>query len=354
MGSPKNPSRIPSLDGLRAVSIGAVILGHVAETNGFPLSIPGLEHFGNMGVKVFFVISGFLITTLLLNEQASHGRISLSKFYARRTIRIFPAFYAYIAAMLLAEMAHLIVLPHGDLLHAVTYTMNFHRELGLEAQHRGWYLNHLWSLSVEEQFYLLWPATLAICTRRRGLQIAGATIVVAPFIRLWMWVHGAHVSELTRQFQAVADVLATGCVLAGMHEWLGRQRRYMALLSSPLFFLVPGVLLGVSFASYFVRPMVFYVVGQSVANVAIAIAIDRCVRMGASGIVGRILNWRPVVFVGVLSYSLYLWQEPFLNPMASLWPHTFPQNILLVIVASLASYYLVEIQALKLRKRFAP
>jgi peptidoglycan/LPS O-acetylase OafA/YrhL len=347
MSSPHQPSRISSLDGLRAFSIAAVVLGHVADTNKFPVSIHGLEHLGNLGVKVFFVISGYLITTLLLNEEAARGRISLSKFYVRRVIRIFPAFYAYIAAMVIAEQAHLIELPPGDLLHAVTYTMNFHHE-------RGWYLNHLWSLSVEEQFYLLWPATLALSGRRRALQVAGATIVVAPFIRLVMWLGGAHITAYTREFQAVADVLATGCVLAGAHDWLGRQKRYIALLSSPLFFLVPGALLAVSFAAYFVRPMLFYVVGQSLSNIAIALAIDWCVRNGTSGIVGRILNWRPVVYLGVLSYSLYLWQEPFLNPMASSWPHTFPQNVLLVIVASLVSYYGIETQALRLKKRFSP
>ncbi len=342
MISSQYPARISSLDGLRALSIGAVVLGHVADTNKFPLHIPGLAHFGNLGVKVFFVISGFLITTLLMNEQSARGRISLTKFYARRAIRIFPAFYTYIAAMLLAEKAHFIVLPHGDVLHAVTYTMNFHHE-------RGWYLNHLWSLSVEEQFYLLWPATLALVSRRRALQLAGATLVVAPMIRLVMWLGGAPISAFTREFQAVADVLATGCVLAGAHHWLGRQKSYMALLASPLFFFVPGALLGVAFASYLVWPMLFYVVGQSVSNVAIAIAVDRGVRMGSSGAVGWFLNWRPVVFVGVLSYSLYLWQEPFLNPMTDAWVATFPQNILFVVVGTLASYYLIETQALRLR-----
>jgi peptidoglycan/LPS O-acetylase OafA/YrhL len=345
MGSSQQRGRIFSLDGLRALSIGAVVIGHTADTNKFPVNVRGLEHFGNLGVKVFFVISGYLITTLLLKEQASHGQISLTKFYLRRTIRIFPAFYAYVALMLVAESAHLIVLPRGDVLHAITYTMNFHHE-------RGWYLNHLWSLSVEEQFYLLWPATLVLSGRRRGLQLAGATMVLAPAIRLFMWFGGATPSAFTREFQAVADVLATGCVLAGAHQWLGRQRMYMTLLSSRLFFLVPGALLGVSFVSYFFRPSFFYVIGQSVSNVAIAVAVDRCVRMSAAGIVGRILNWRPVVYVGVLSYSIYLWQEPFLNPMADGWPSTFPQNVLLVVVASLASYYLIEVQALKLRKRF--
>ena len=170
--------RISSLDGLRAFSIAAVVLGHIGDTNKFPLHIHGLEHFGNLGVKVFFVISGFLITTLLLNEQSAHGRISVGKFYARRAIKIFPD-STYIAAMLLAESAHLIVLPRGDVLHAVTYTMDFDHE-------RGWYLNHLW-VCPSRNSSTSWPAALAMSGRRRGLQLAAATLVVAPVIRLLMW-----------------------------------------------------------------------------------------------------------------------------------------------------------------------
>jgi peptidoglycan/LPS O-acetylase OafA/YrhL len=342
--APQLPSRIPSLDGLRAISILAVVVGHIADTKHFPFKIRGLEHLGNFGVKVFFVISGFLITSLLLKEHDKAGHISLKSFYVRRVIRIFPAFYLYIVAIVVAERAGLIQLMPGDLLHAFTYTMNYHHV-------RGWQLNHLWSLSVEEQFYLIWPAALVLGGPRRGLRIAASAIVLAPMIRFVMWQMGSPPSALTREFQAVADVLATGCVLAGAYNWLGRQKRYVALLSSPFFFLLPGVLLGASFASFFVRPMFFYVVGQSVSNLAIALVIDRSVRM-PSGLAARFLNWRPIVYIGILSYSLYLWQEPFLDPMSEAWFTTFPQNVGLVIVASLLSYYAVESPVLKLRHRF--
>ncbi len=106
--APKLPSRIPSLDGLRAISIAAVIVSHLAETRGFSLHIRGLEHVGNFGVKVFFVISGFLITTLLLKEQVKTDEISLKKFYLRRVIRIFPAFYLYVGAMSLLGVLGLV------------------------------------------------------------------------------------------------------------------------------------------------------------------------------------------------------------------------------------------------------
>ena len=113
------PNRIPSLDGLRAFSIALVYLAHVATTHGAPYYLDRLGHVGNLGVKVFFVISGYLITTLLLKEWAKTGRINLGSFYLRRTLRIFPAFYAYIALVLISAAGGWVVLSWADVLHAV-------------------------------------------------------------------------------------------------------------------------------------------------------------------------------------------------------------------------------------------
>ena len=99
--------------------------------------------FANFGVRVFFVISGFLITMLLLKEEAKTGTISLRNFYIRRVFRIFPAFYAYFAVIAVCSLAGYIVVNHSDLLAAAFYVMNFRF-------HPSWYLGHLWSLSVEE------------------------------------------------------------------------------------------------------------------------------------------------------------------------------------------------------------
>src|SRR5690242_4601723 len=104
--APKLSSHIPSLDGLRAVSILFVLIGHMENTRNFPLHVSAvLGDIANLGVRVFFVISGFLITTLLLKEFDRTGRISLSNFYLRRTLRIFPAFYAYALCVTAATVA---------------------------------------------------------------------------------------------------------------------------------------------------------------------------------------------------------------------------------------------------------
>src|SRR6202521_1564487 len=146
--STMNPARrIPSLDGIRAVSILLVLLGHGAMTGGAPRLLTRFGHVGNIGVRCFFVLSGFLITTLLLKEVSATGTISLVKFYIRRSLRVLPASLALIGVLATLHLWGVIRLWPGDLSHALTYTANYHLR-------RSWWLDHLWSLSVEEQFYI--------------------------------------------------------------------------------------------------------------------------------------------------------------------------------------------------------
>jgi peptidoglycan/LPS O-acetylase OafA/YrhL len=139
---------MPSLDGLRAVSILIVLLGHLSGTHGFVRLNLGIGDYAHLGVVVFFVISGFLITTLLMQEYRLHGTISLKLFYARRSVGIFPASYGYLAVIGFFGALGVFHLTWSDMWHGMTYTMNY-------APLRSWQVGHLWSLSVEEQFYLL-------------------------------------------------------------------------------------------------------------------------------------------------------------------------------------------------------
>src|ERR1051326_4168606 len=136
---------IPGLDGLRGLSIALVFAGHLGGGRGF-LPADVMRHFGdlaNLGVRVFFVISGFLITGLLIRETEAKGRISLGEFYYRRTFRILPAFYTFLAAAAIAQALGVISLKSGALVHAATFTTHYHHD-------RAWWLGHIWSLSVEE------------------------------------------------------------------------------------------------------------------------------------------------------------------------------------------------------------
>ncbi len=178
-GNARLQSRLPSLDGLRAVSIALVLLGHLEGTKGFPSWLDSHVDLGNLGVRVFFVISGFLITTLLVREWSDTGRISLTNFYLRRLFRIFPACYLFLSVMAIISATGYIELRPHDLLCGFTYTMNNHVD-------RSWYVGHLWSLSVEEQFYILWPVVLYFTGIRTGLRVALGVFLAAPLFRIGM------------------------------------------------------------------------------------------------------------------------------------------------------------------------
>ena len=165
--------RLHSLDGLRAISILLVLVGHVAGTVNSPGFLLPLHNLGNFGVKIFFVISGFLITLLLLAEISRYGRIDMRGFYLRRCFRIFPAFYFFIGFVVLANAGGFLDLHANDVLHAATFTMNYHHD-------RAWALNHSWSLAVEEQFYLLWPLLLLLLGSRRAIVCAVLFVFAAP------------------------------------------------------------------------------------------------------------------------------------------------------------------------------
>jgi peptidoglycan/LPS O-acetylase OafA/YrhL len=341
---PIEGGRIPSLDGLRAISIGLVLLAHLVGTRSFPLTLTSgsLLPLGELGVHVFFVISGFLITRLLLEELAGTGRISLPAFYFRRTMRIFPAYYTFLLAVFALAAFGALKLEPRDMIHALTYTSNYYSA-------RSWYVGHTWSLSVEEQFYLLWPALLVLAGRRRALVFAACVVLVAPAIRVGSWeLMRSSGDGIGHRFETVADAIAIGCVLAGSRDWLHRYAPYWRMLTSPWFVVVPcfavaGVLLDD-------HPIAHFLIGMSVTNVALMATIDWCVTFG-TGRVGRILNWRPMVFVGTLSYSLYLWQQLFLNRSAHGPMSSFPMNIALAGALAVASYYLIERPALRLRRR---
>ena len=335
--------RIPSLDGLRAISIAMVLLAHLAGTRGFPMSAATgrMLGLGELGVHVFFVISGFLITGLLMDELALSGRISLSRFYLRRTLRIFPAYYTYLAIVFLAAVVGWVQLAPHDLIHGLSYTSNYYPS-------RSWFMGHTWSLSVEEQFYLLWPALLVLAGPRRAVFIAAATLLAVPIIRVGSW-------ELMRwsgdgighRFETVADAIAAGCVLAGMRPRLHESALYKRALASPWFAAVPAIVVGANLLHE--HPVVYFGAGLTLANVGIALCLDRCVTL-PSGRTGRILNAAPMVFVGLISYSLYLWQQIFLNRESASTLATFPLNLILAVSAALASYYIVERPALRFRR----
>jgi len=332
--------RIPTLDGLRAISITLVLLNHLVGTQYYPARLSPLGQFGNFGVRVFFVISGYLITSLLIKEQGRSGSISLKNFYLRRVFRIFPAAYTYILVLGLLN-ARFGILRQHDLFFAATYLTNFHLN-------RAWYVGHLWSLAVEEQFYMLWPVVLAFWGIKRGSRVALATILLSPAARVVSWYALPAMRErIGEMFFTVADPIAFGCLLALQRRWLWEQRWYLAIMKSRWFFLVPVAALALRFTGQ--HPMINFVIAQPLMNIGIVLTLDWCMSH-ANSPVGRFLDWKPIAFLGTLSYSLYLWQTLFLNHFSQTPWTAFPINIIFALVVALASYKLVEQPFLKLKE----
>ena len=247
--APELPTKIPSLDGLRAAAIALVILGHGVGTWGAPKFLAPLTHAGNLGVRVFFVISGFLITTLLLRELDATHAVSLKNFYARRSLRILPAFLIYVAAIQTLLAFGVVDSPPGDTVRALTFTMNYRDD-------KSWPLNHLWSLSVEEQFYLLW-GVLFVVTSQAHVRLAVILLSVLPLGVRSAYLFGLLASSNpvapARQFECLVDALAMGALLSVFFNTLMSSRRVVAFARSPLS-LALGIALTLSaIASYFSR-----------------------------------------------------------------------------------------------------
>jgi peptidoglycan/LPS O-acetylase OafA/YrhL len=294
--------RIPSLDGLRAVSISLVILWHFNTA-----SIPGLWRidYGNLGVRVFFVISGFLITTLLLTEESD-----LRTFYTRRIARIMPAYWLYFVSVGLLIPTGWVSAHYRDLLPAFFYLTDYVK-VGLA-------LGATWSLSVEEQFYLLWPSMLR-WGRRNAVWACVGTLAVAPLFRVLCDV-GLWPTNPRYAFECVADALATGCLLALLRG---------KLLEIPCVRFLPAVVL---FALALQPPQLGVdLLGIPLLNISIALFIDDVMRRPPGW-----LNSRPLVWIGTLSYSLYLWQQLFIGSFP------FWLKLTATVVCACASYYLVE------------
>jgi peptidoglycan/LPS O-acetylase OafA/YrhL len=195
--------RIPSLDGLRALSILLVLVGHLAYSTGAPIRESWLTAaYAHHGVRIFFIISGFLITTLLLREREKAGSVDLKQFYIRRAYRILPVAYIYLFAVTIVFYNSL---QKGELVLAYTYLSSYGHNL-------PWVLSHLWSLSVEEQFYFVWPALVALgSTLPRRL--VWTAIVISPLCRFVLDKNGLYQGAMFF-FPSISDSLASGCLLA--------------------------------------------------------------------------------------------------------------------------------------------
>lgn len=312
---------MPALTGVRGIAILMVTVGHFT---GWPAG-------SGQGVDLFFALSAFLITTLLLEERARTGRVSLRRFYARRSRRLFPA----LAAML-AVWAAFTPHPLVGVLAGATYITNLLVATSSTAMPAS--LDHLWSLAQEEQFYLVWPFLLAVLLRWRR-QAIGPVLVSAIIVEAALrfeWTRGG-VSAGFLQFSPFTrlDGVLVGSLFAILLRDRGRE-----LETASRWILVAGVPLAV-FCFLDVGPTSTALHEYLLPLLAITFAALVIVAATDKGRAARVLSVAPLVFLGEISYAFYLWQIPVLYAfhahLALVWPGSLIALATTVAVATFST-----------------
>lgn len=352
-------ARIPELTGLRCVAVMMVVLGHAGNTapNGYTGLLYPLNYFTNagLGVQMFFVLSGFLITNILQAEWKASGAIDLLQFYIRRTLRIWPAFYAFVITLALLSHWRLIDVAWQQFAVAALHTWNYSQALGLgpiNTQHLegSWYLGHFWSLSLEEQFYWFWPPLLVFMLRGRSQRLLLWLILLVPVVRVASYFLAPNLrGQLGMMLHTGVDSILIGCYTAlnqsRIKRFLEANRYRSALVTAnciALIFVVP--MLADRVGGYWSGTY-----GTTLSAAMVGLVIMAIVTMKQFWL-SRLLRLRPFIFVGTISYSLYLWQQLFLfedSPVSL----GFPFNILQAFAAATLSYWLIETPFLKLKDR---
>lgn len=263
----------------------------------------------------------------------------MRRFYFRRTLRIFPAYYAFLATVLVLAWTNVLEIGRWDAVFGLTYTFN------MKGQQSTWWLGHTWSLAVEEQFYLMWPIAVAWFVPVTLSRLVVCGIVIPPLLRVGsLAIHPEAYNRFYLSLPFVCDPLAIGAGLA----LIPRDSRLMEIVQTAvggvIGWLAPLFVVLVESLNhrphFFPHPPLLEGVLTPLANVGLA-----CIVVGAAtvwqGRVAHLLNARLMVSVGVMSYSLYLWQMLFISPVDR--PEmTFPMSLLWVVIAGSASYAFVE------------
>ncbi|MCA1712217.1 MAG: acyltransferase [Actinobacteria bacterium] len=352
----------PALDGLRGIALGLVLVFHFTGVDG---PLPG----GWAGVDVFFVLSGFLITALILDEKRLHGHVALGRFYARRALRLMPALLALLAVWSLVLLAFhdttwLAATPSGDgrgepvevgpalgqVALVFTYGVNWLYALA----HGSAPLAHLWSLAVEEQFYLVWPVTLLLLLRLPKARRVWPVLALAAVSAALPWLLYAGGDGQNRIYFGT-DTRAVGLLLgaASALVWHGRRSRGLGA-RLPATRAYAGLLLVAAVAVRMGNVPAKFLVAPALLGLAVAQVVPYLVDH-PTALLSRGLSPRWLVWLGQRSYGLYLWHY-----LWATWTHPLPlaYGMPLGVAGTLActvlSWRFVEAPCLRYAKRFRP
>lgn len=356
-GKESFPSRLPSLDGWRALSIFLVLGDHSVYTFDIPTrarSLFGAVFDGNLGVRFFFVISGFLITYLLLKEYAQTGALSVRNFYARRGLRILPVYLMYLGVVFVLQTFTPLRQFGSAWAANFTFTTNFVPLV--------WPTGHLWSVAVEEQFYLLWPILLCLAglqNTRRILMLLLVPIVSGPISRVLSHIlpSGIWISPFFQRYSSFNyfDSVALGCMSAVLLMRYRNEVRIISVrlpraifLASAAFIVVPQILVKCFVAAWLTVPL-----GPTLQAIGFSLLLLLSI---LSPQFFKPLNSVLVRQIGVLSYSIYIWQMLFCtNPKAFGLPHVWFLSFYgwwwMALLVAICSYYCLEKPLMSLRAR---
>jgi peptidoglycan/LPS O-acetylase OafA/YrhL len=336
-------------DGLRAISVLFVLMAHLGAQQFIPAQYmdrlwPLVS--GYTGVRIFFVISGFLITTLLLAEKTKLGKINYRNFIIRRALRIAPCFVLFLTVVFLLAQMGLLKATNAAILWSAFFAYNF-----VSLSHYTNELAHTWSLAVEEHFYLFWPLLIGALTTRRVLIAVGILTITCGMLRQILVAQPL----LTQQWfpdrwtiPAVGPILI-GCGIAIVNQsWSGAETAACARSLTTLWLAailygaslwLPGETDGYQFLiqAMGIGLLLIWLIHSPDSKIA------QCLEMGALRYIGRI------------SYGIYIWQGLFLTngPTGLLWVQRFPQNLFLTFAVASLSYFAIERRFLRLKKNFS-
>ena len=348
-------AHLPQLDGLRTLAVALVIAYHVARAEDLSWLLPGAF----VGVDVFFVLSGFLITTLLLREHRRTGSVDLRRFYTRRLWRLYPALVlvsAVTAAVIVfaPDVFDVTAASPLEALVALTYGMSWWS--GLELSGGPYLLGLTWSLSVEEHFYLLWPLLLLALLRRGGG--LGSVVGVAVLANAWpalLWLNGADPDRLYYLPDSRFAQLLTGCALASLllrrdeAGGLGRTSRVFspAVAGTALGALALVALVGSRTEAW------YWLGGMQLLGLAAAAIVGHLV-LHPDGRLSTALRWGPLPVLGLWSYGIYLWHLPLMRLAEPVLGDTLAVATgaaLMAVPVAAASYHYVEQPLLQWSRR---